>query len=212
MRAGTPTSAKASTTPADPGVGLFDGLDELARRLGVTRRELLRGAQRVIHGTTVATNALLERKGARVGLLTTEGHRDILEMREGLKEDRYNLLMPPPVPLVPRHLRLGVRERMDAQGAVRVPLDPAIACRRDRAAAARKPSRRSRSASCTATAIRPTRRSRPMRSAPRCPECSCRPRMRSIRRSRNSSGPRRRSSMPMSGRSSRPICRISTRA
>ena len=45
-------------------------------------------------------------------------------MREGLKEDRYNLLMPPPVPLVPRHLRLGVRERMDAQGAVRIPLDP----------------------------------------------------------------------------------------
>jgi N-methylhydantoinase A len=121
---GHTTSAKASTTPADPGVGLFEGLDELARRLGVTRRELLRDAHRVIHGTTVATNALLERKGAKVGLLTTEGHRDILEMREGLKEDRYNLRMPPPVPLVPRYLRLGVRERMDAQGAVRVPIDP----------------------------------------------------------------------------------------
>ena len=64
-------------------------------------------------------------RARKVGLLTTEGHRDILEMREGLKEDRYNLRMPPPVPLVPRHLRLGVRERMDAQGAVRVPLDPA---------------------------------------------------------------------------------------
>jgi N-methylhydantoinase A len=120
---GRTTYAKASTTPADPGIGLFHGLEELARRLGVTRRELLRDAQRIIHGTTVATNALLERKGAKVGLLTTEGHRDILEMREGLKEDRYNLRMPPPVPLVPRHLRLGVRERMDAQGAVRVPLD-----------------------------------------------------------------------------------------
>src|SRR5262245_53333982 len=120
---GHTTSAKASTTPADPGVGLFEGLDELARRLGVTRHALLQGAQRIIHGTTVATNALLERKGAKVALLTTEGHRDILEMREGLKEDRYNLRMPPPVPLVPRHLRLGVRERMDAQGAVRVPLD-----------------------------------------------------------------------------------------
>ncbi len=120
---GRTTYAKASTTPADPGIGLFDGLEELARRLGVTRPELLRDAQRIIHGTTVATNALLERKGAKVALLTTEGHRDILEMREGLKEDRYNLRMPPPVPLVPRHLRLGVRERMDAQGAVRVPLD-----------------------------------------------------------------------------------------
>jgi N-methylhydantoinase A len=122
---GQTTSAKASTTPADPGLGLFEGLDELARRLGTTRRELLRTAQRVIHGTTVATNALLERKGAKVGLLTTEGHRDILEMREGLKEDRYNLRMPPPVPLVPRHLRLGVRERLDAGGAMRMPLDPA---------------------------------------------------------------------------------------
>ena len=117
--------AKASTTPADLGVGLFDGLDELAHRLGVTRRELLRSAQRILHGTTVATNALLERKGAKVGLLTTEGHRDILEMREGLKEDRYNLRMPPPVPLVPRHLRFGVRERLDAKGAVRVPIDAA---------------------------------------------------------------------------------------
>src|SRR5262245_4775102 len=122
---GHTTSAKASTTPADPGVGLFEGLDELARRLGVTRHALLRSAQRVIHGTTVATNALLERKGAKVGLLTTEGHRDILEMREGLKHDRYNLRMPPPVPLVPRHLRLGVRERIDAQGAVVVPIAPA---------------------------------------------------------------------------------------
>jgi N-methylhydantoinase A len=122
---GETASAKASTTPADPGVGLFEGLDELARRLGVTRRTLLHDTQRMIHGTTVATNALLERKGAKVGLLTTEGHRDILEMREGLKADRYNLRMPPPVPLVPRHLRLGVRERIDAAGAVRVPLDPA---------------------------------------------------------------------------------------
>ena len=69
-----------------------------------------------MHGTTVATNALLERKGARVGLLTTDGHRDVIEMREGLKDDRYNLRMPPPVPLVPRARRLGVRERMRFDG------------------------------------------------------------------------------------------------
>ena len=62
--------------------------------------------ERIVHGTTVATNALLERKGARVGLLTTEGHRDVLEMREGLKDDRYDLRQPPPEPLVPRELRL----------------------------------------------------------------------------------------------------------
>ena len=76
-----------------------------------------------MHGTTVATNALLEHKGARVGLLTTEGHRDVIEMREGLKDDRYNLRMPPPEQLVPRALRLGVTERMRADGTVETPLD-----------------------------------------------------------------------------------------
>src|SRR5439155_23504755 len=75
--------------------------------------------------TTVGTNALLERKGARLGLLTTEGHRDVIEMREGLKDERYNLRLPPPEQLVPRHLRLGVRERMRADGRVELPLDPA---------------------------------------------------------------------------------------
>ncbi len=75
-----------------------------------------------MHGTTVATNALLERKGAKVGLLTTEGHRDVIEMREGLKDDRYNLRMPPPVPLVPRVRRLGVRERMRFDGTVAIAL------------------------------------------------------------------------------------------
>src|SRR5262249_29250914 len=62
-------------------------------------------------------------KGAKVGLLTTEGHRDILEMREGLKTDRYNLRMPPPEPLVPRARRIGVRERIRAEGSVATPLD-----------------------------------------------------------------------------------------
>ena len=94
-----------------------------------------RQTERIVHGTTVATNALLERKGARVGLLTTEGHRDVLEMREGLKDDRYNLRMPPPEPLVPRALRLGVRERMRADGRVETPLDRGLAGGGDRGAA-----------------------------------------------------------------------------
>src|SRR5439155_9495395 len=76
----------------------------------------------IVPGTIVATNALLERKGARVGLLTTEGHRDVIEMREGLKDDRYNLRMEPPVPLVPRARRLGVRERLRFDGTVATPL------------------------------------------------------------------------------------------
>ena len=90
------TLAKATSTPQDQSLGVMEGLDLLARALGCERAALLRDTERIVHGTTVATNALLERKGARVGLLTTAGHRDVIEMREGLKDDRYNLRMPPP--------------------------------------------------------------------------------------------------------------------
>jgi N-methylhydantoinase A len=99
------------------------GLEELARRLQITRAEMLGVTDRVVHGTTVATNALLERKGAHVALLTTEGHRDVIEMREGLKGDRYDLRSPPPEPLVPRERRLGVKERLKANGEILTPLD-----------------------------------------------------------------------------------------
>src|SRR5204863_3550959 len=102
----------------------LDGLAQLAERLGLGRAGLLADTDRIVHGTTVATNALLERKGALLGLLTTAGHRDVIEMREGLKDERYNLRMPPPEQLVPRHLRLGVRERMRADGRIETPLDP----------------------------------------------------------------------------------------
>lgn len=121
--AGRVTLAKAASTPADQSVGVMDGLARLAEALGLDVGTLLRRTDRIVHGTTVATNAILERKGARVGLLTTEGHRDVLEMREGLKPDRYNLRMPAPEPLVPRARRLGVRERLRADGRVATRLD-----------------------------------------------------------------------------------------
>ena len=122
---GGATLAKVPSTPEDPSLGVLDGLAALAERLGLEPAALLARTDRIVHGTTVATNALLERKGARVGLLTTEGHRDVVEMREGLKDDRYNLRLPPPEQLVPRHLRLGVRERMRADGRIETPLDRA---------------------------------------------------------------------------------------
>jgi len=122
---GEATLEKVPSTPGDPSIGVLDGLDRLAQRLGKDRATLLDKTERIVHGTTVATNALLERSGARVGLLTTEGHRDVIEMREGLKDDRYNLRLPPPEQLVPRRLRLGVRERLRGDGRVETPLDRA---------------------------------------------------------------------------------------
>ena len=115
--------AKSPSTPLDQSVGVMAGLDELARRLKLSRADMLAVTDRIVHGTTVATNALLERKGAHVALLTTEGHRDVIEMREGLKDNRYDLRSPPPEPLVPRERRFGVKERLKANGDIVTPLD-----------------------------------------------------------------------------------------
>jgi N-methylhydantoinase A len=115
--------AKAPSTPSDQSIGVMAGLDELARRMKLSRSDMLAATERLVHGTTVATNALLERKGAKVALLTTEGHRDVLEMREGLKGNRYDLRSPPPEPLVPRERRFGVRERLRPNGEVLEPLN-----------------------------------------------------------------------------------------
>jgi N-methylhydantoinase A len=117
------TFVKAASTPADQSTGVLTGLESLASELGLTLGFLLQQTERIVHGMTVATNALLERKGAKVGLLTTAGHRDVLEMREGLKPQRYNLRLARLDPLVPRHLRLGVTERLRADGRVHTPLD-----------------------------------------------------------------------------------------
>src|SRR5258708_31945732 len=73
--------AKSPSTPSDQSIGVMAGLEELARRLGVTRAEMLATTDRLVHGTTGATNALLEPKGAKVALLTPAGHRDVIQMR-----------------------------------------------------------------------------------------------------------------------------------
>jgi len=99
------------------------GLGEVARFFGYSLETFLAETTLLIHGTTVATNTLVERKGAKAGLITTEGFRDLLKIREGFKEDRYNLRMSPPPPLIPRYLRLTVPERVRADGRVERPLD-----------------------------------------------------------------------------------------
>ncbi|WP_137178360.1 hydantoinase/oxoprolinase family protein [Roseomonas sp. AR75] len=130
--------AKTPSTPEDQSVGVVQGLGQLAEACGLSLQALLRVTTLFIHGTTVATNALIERKGARVGLITTAGFRDLLELREGTKADRYDLREPFPQPLIPRPLRVEVRERVRWDGKVEQPLDEAdvqvaIAALRERA-------------------------------------------------------------------------------
>jgi len=118
-----PRYFKTASTPNDPSEGLMVGLNDAATAHGLSLEEFLASADMIIHGSTVATNTLVERKGAKVGLITTDGFRDLLEMREGLKEDRYNLRMTPVEPLVPRYLRADVPERVLADGSVKFSLD-----------------------------------------------------------------------------------------
>ena len=122
---GQPRFFKTQSTPDDPSIGVMTGLQDAAAGYGLSLEELLQDTDLVIHGSTVATNTLVERKGAKVGLITTDGFRDLLEMREGLKEDRYNLRMTPVEPLAARYLRVGVPERIRANGLVERTLDEA---------------------------------------------------------------------------------------
>jgi N-methylhydantoinase A len=111
--------SKLLTTPKDPSQAVEQGVVTVLHDAGSQAADV-RG---VIHGTTLATNALIERKGARTGLLTTAGFRDAVEIgREG-RYDMYDLFIDQPSPLVPRHLRLEVGERISAAGGVLTPLD-----------------------------------------------------------------------------------------
>ncbi|GBD49862.1 5-oxoprolinase [Methylopila sp. Yamaguchi] len=114
---------KTPSTPDDPARGVMDALELLACETGQSLEDLLPEVDVFIHGTTVATNALVERKGAKLGLITTKGFRDLIELREGARQERYALRTDAPEPLIERPLRLEVRERVDAAGAVREPLD-----------------------------------------------------------------------------------------
>jgi N-methylhydantoinase A len=108
---------KGSTTPASPDQGVAEIVSEA---LGVS---LVGSAEYFLHGTTVGINALLERKGAVIGLLTTKGFRDVLETRRGDRDAMYDNLWKPAAPLVPRRLRLPVEERIRADGAIETPLN-----------------------------------------------------------------------------------------
>jgi 5-oxoprolinase (ATP-hydrolysing) len=109
---------KCLTTPDDPSVGALEGLAELVAGAGIQLAEVAE----IVHGTTLVANALIERRGAKLGLITTAGFRDILEMGTEQRYDIYDLFLQFPEPLVPRR-RLEVTERMDRDGNAIVPID-----------------------------------------------------------------------------------------
>ena len=110
---------KELTTPKNPTIGVISGIKQLLRRESINPSNI----DRVVHATTLFTNALIERKGAKTGLITTRGFRDILEIGRERKYELYDLFIQMPVPLVPRHLRKEVEERLSEKGAIEIPLD-----------------------------------------------------------------------------------------
>ena len=125
-RGGRLSQFKAATTPEDRVKGFRACLEKAAHAARKDIREFVAGVDFIIHGTTMATNALLTEQGAKVGMITTDGFRDELEIRRGFKNIRtsmYNLAVPPYKPLVPRYLRLPVRERTLYTGEIELPLE-----------------------------------------------------------------------------------------
>ena len=111
-------TAKTLTTPEAPEGGVLRGAREVLQRTGVQPQAV----STVIYGTTLATNLLIEQKGSATALITTEGFRDVIEMRNENRYEQYDLDIDLPTPLVPRRLRLPVRERLNARGEVLLPL------------------------------------------------------------------------------------------
>ena len=112
-------TAKVLTTARAPERGVLEGIDKVLAIAGVAPERI----DLVVHGTTLATNALIERKGAKTALIVTEGFRDSLEMAHENRFEQYDILIDRPTPLVPRRLRWPVRERLDAHGRVLIALD-----------------------------------------------------------------------------------------
>src|SRR5947207_1721130 len=111
------TSFKEPSTPHNPAEAILSGVARILRDIEQPSFE-------IVHGTTVATNALLERKGARTLLITTRGFEDVIEIGRQARPDLYNLMVTRPAPLVPRVLRFGVSERTGPDGSIIRALDP----------------------------------------------------------------------------------------
>ena len=113
---------KTSSTPKDPSDGFFNGIEIIAEDLSVRTPDLLRQIESIVHGTTITTNALVTSSGAKTGLLTTDGLRDVLIARRGIRTNQFDSKSAPHPYLVPRYLIQTVRERLVRSGEVLVPL------------------------------------------------------------------------------------------
>ncbi|MGQ9636658.1 MAG: hydantoinase/oxoprolinase family protein [Thermodesulfobacteriota bacterium] len=120
---GTSQIYKVLSTPDDPSVGLMNGLEEMAKDRKLSLKEFIKNVETIVHGTTVTTNAVLTYRGAKTGLLTTQGLRDTLEMRRGIREEQYNNRFINVEPLVPRYLRYPIKERVDYKGEIITPIN-----------------------------------------------------------------------------------------
>ena len=123
--AGKRTVVKTTTTSADPSIGMLQALEDAAAALALDFTDFLGCVSRICHGTTVTTNAVIEHTGSKVGMLTTQGVRDTIEARRGIRELEYlyDYTYPQPQPLCPRNLRMSIEERVQADGSVHIPLN-----------------------------------------------------------------------------------------
>src|SRR3974390_2473016 len=117
---------KAPTTPNDPSIGLMNALKKAAKYYKAGIRDFLSQIEVLVHGTTLATNILINERGPKAGMTPTRGSRESIEMRRGIKPievSLYNLFIPPNRPLIPRSRRIGVEERTLFDGRIMTPLD-----------------------------------------------------------------------------------------
>ncbi len=111
--------AKTLTTYPDPTVGIFNGVKEIETKYGFQVKNM----SGIVHGTTLVTNAVIERKGAKTAFITTKGFEDVLEIGREMRYDIYDIFLTMPKPLVPRNLRMGVAERVDTHGNILEPIN-----------------------------------------------------------------------------------------
>ncbi|KQV75371.1 hydantoin utilization protein A [Aeromicrobium sp. Root344] len=118
-----PFKGKVPTVRGDESVSVLQAVDAAAAHYGLTRPDLLADMELIVLGTTVVTNTMLEYNGCKTGLITTEGFRDVIELRRGYRESLFDLSLPAPHPIVPRRFRVGVPERIDENGLIVKALD-----------------------------------------------------------------------------------------